>query len=90
MSDPTRPTAAAQFRGLFRSLVLDPALLFGQAFSAEALAVAVACEAGRTRDRIFTPRVKGGTPNDIASKGAIPAGSYREGSTVSAARSRIS
>jgi Transposase DDE domain len=57
VSDPTRPTAAAQFRGLFRSLVLDPDLLFGQVFSAEALAVAVACEAGRSCGRIFTPLV---------------------------------
>ena len=54
---PSRPSSPAQFRSLFRSLVLDPVLLFGQVFSAEALAVAVACEAGRSCDRIFTPLV---------------------------------
>ena len=57
MSDPTPASTAAQFRSLFRSLVLDPALLFGRAFSPEALAVAVACEAGRPFGRIFTPLV---------------------------------
>jgi Transposase DDE domain len=57
VSDPTPATAAAQFRSLFRSLVLDPDLLFGQTFSPEALAVAVACEAGRSCGRIFTPLV---------------------------------
>lgn len=57
MSDPTHPTAAARFRSPFRSLVLDPALLFGRVLSAEALAVAVACEAGGACGRIFTPLV---------------------------------
>jgi hypothetical protein len=57
VSDPTPASTAAQFRSLFHSLVLDPALLFGRAFSPEALAVAVAAEVGRTHGRIFTPLV---------------------------------
>jgi hypothetical protein len=51
--DPTR----AQFRDLFRSLVLDPELILGRVLTAEHLAEAVARGAGRTCDRVFTPLV---------------------------------
>jgi hypothetical protein len=57
MTHPTPATAGAQFRGLFRSLVLDPGLLFGRVLSEETLVRAVADEAGKTGDRIFTPPV---------------------------------
>ena len=57
MSDPIPAGTPAQFRSLFRSLVLDPALLLGRVFAAEHLAVAVAQEVGTTCDRIFTPLV---------------------------------
>jgi hypothetical protein len=57
MSDPNHGGSPAQFRSLFRSLVLDPGLLFCHVLSAEHLAAAVAVEAGKTCDRIFTPVV---------------------------------
>ena len=57
MSDPTPAGTPAQFRSLFGSLVLDPALLLGHVLSAEHIATVVAQEAGKTRDRIFTPLV---------------------------------
>jgi hypothetical protein len=57
MSDPNRGGSAAQFRSLFRSLVLDPELLFQHVLSAEHLAAAVAQEVGKSCDRIFTPLV---------------------------------
>ena len=57
MSDPNHGGSPAQFRSLFRSLVLDPGLLFNHVLSAEHLAAAVAQEVGKTCDRIFTPVV---------------------------------
>jgi hypothetical protein len=57
MSDRNPEAAPAQFRPLFRSLVLDPGLILGQALDSEHLARIVAEEAGPTRDRIFTPTV---------------------------------
>lgn len=57
MADPTRTGATSQFGALFRSLVLDPALLMDRVLDAEALAAAVAREVGRTSERIFTPLV---------------------------------
>lgn len=50
-------SAPAQFRDLFRSLVLDPELLFRRVLTAEHLAAAVAREAGGMCDRVFTPLV---------------------------------
>jgi hypothetical protein len=57
MTDPTPKGSPAQFRSLFRSLILDPALLFADALDGEELARVVAEEAGPSRDRIFTPFV---------------------------------
>jgi hypothetical protein len=57
MADPNRTDAPPQFRALFRSLVLDPALLLDRVLSAEALAAAVAREVGRASERVFTPLV---------------------------------
>jgi hypothetical protein len=57
MSDPSHGGAATQFRGLFRSLVTDPGLLFHNVLSAEHLARIVAQEVGKTCDRIYTPLV---------------------------------
>jgi hypothetical protein len=57
MSDPIPGGTPAQFRDLFRSLVLDPDLVRARAFSFEHLAAAVAREVGKTADRIFTPLV---------------------------------
>ncbi|MCA1694462.1 MAG: IS4 family transposase [Actinobacteria bacterium] len=57
MSDLNPGGSPAQFRCLFRSLVLDPGLLFHHVLSAEALARVVAEEMGKTADRIFTPMV---------------------------------
>ena len=57
MTHPIPATAAAQFGDLFRSLVLDPELLFGRVLSTEAVAQAIAEEAGPTGDRLFTPAV---------------------------------
>ena len=55
MTHPIPATAAAQFRGLFLSLVLDPELLFGRVLSTDAVSQAIADEAGPTGDRVFTP-----------------------------------
>jgi Transposase DDE domain len=49
--------APAQFRDLFRSLVLDPELIFRRVLTTEHIAAAVAREAGRACDRVFTPLV---------------------------------
>ncbi len=57
MSDLNHGGSPAQFRSLFRSLVLDPGLLFNHVLSSEHLAAAVAQEVGKTCDRIFTPMV---------------------------------
>jgi Transposase DDE domain len=57
MSDPNHGGAAAQFRSLFRSLVLDPGLLFHHVLSAEHLLRVVTQEVGKTYDRIYTPLV---------------------------------
>ena len=57
MTHPTAATDCTQFRGLFRSLVLDPELLFGRALSEETLLRVIADEAGKTGDRVFTPAV---------------------------------
>jgi hypothetical protein len=53
---PSPDPAAAQFRDLFRSLVLDPELIFRRVLTADHLA-AVARAAGKTYDRAFTPLV---------------------------------
>jgi Transposase DDE domain len=57
MSDPNHGGSTAQFRSLFRSLVLDPGLLFHQLLSAEQLVRVVAQEVGKTCGRIYTPMV---------------------------------
>ena len=57
MSQPTTGQAIPQFRCLFRSLVLDPALLYAQVVTAEIVAQVVLQEVGQTDDRIFTPLV---------------------------------
>jgi Transposase DDE domain len=57
VSDPTPAGPPAPSRGLFRSLVLDPALLLARALEDEDLARAADEVAGPTRDRIFTPAV---------------------------------
>jgi Transposase DDE domain len=57
MPDPTAPPSTAQFPRLFRSLVLDPALLLARALDAGDLARLIAEEVGKTRDRLFTPAV---------------------------------
>jgi hypothetical protein len=57
MCQRTAAQASTQFRGLFRSLVLDPGLLFAQILSAELVAAIVLEEVGQTCDRIFTPLV---------------------------------
>ena len=57
MSDASHRGAAAQFRGLFRSLVLDPGLIFHHVLSAEHLARIITEEVGKTCDRIYTPLV---------------------------------
>jgi hypothetical protein len=57
MSNPNPGGSPAQFRSLFRSLVLDPDLLFHHVLSAEKLARIVVEEVGNTADRIFTPLV---------------------------------
>lgn len=57
MSDPSRGRSAAQFRGLFRSLVLDPGLIFHHVLPAEHLARIITEEVGKTCDRIYTPLV---------------------------------
>jgi hypothetical protein len=57
MSQGTTARAITQFRGLFRSLVLDPSLLYAQILSAEIVASIVLQEVGETGDRIYTPLV---------------------------------
>ena len=57
MPDPNAPLSTAQFPRLFRSLVLDPALLLARALDAGDLARLVTEEVGPTRDRLFTPAV---------------------------------
>ena len=54
MTHPTPAATHAQFQGLFRSLVLDPGLLFGHVLSEPIITQAMAQEAGRPADRIFT------------------------------------
>ena len=58
MSQRTAAEGNTQFRDLFRSLVLDPGLLFAHILSAEMLAKIVLEEVGETCDRIFTPLVQ--------------------------------
>jgi hypothetical protein len=48
---------SARFHDLFRSLVLDPGLIVGRVLTADHIAAALAREAGKTRDRVFTPLV---------------------------------
>lgn len=57
MTDPNPAPSTPQSPGLFRSLVLDPALLLARALDDGDLARAVAEQAGKTADRIFTPSV---------------------------------
>jgi hypothetical protein len=57
MADPNHERWTPQSPGLFRSLVLDPALLLAQALSDRDLARGIDEEAGTTADRIFTPLV---------------------------------
>jgi Transposase DDE domain len=57
MSDTNHGGSAAQFHSLFRSLVLDPGLLFYHVFSAEHLVRVINQEVGKTCDRIYTPLV---------------------------------
>jgi hypothetical protein len=54
---PSPDPVAAQFPDLFRSLVLDPELIFRRVLTSEHIAAALAREAGRTCDRVFTPLV---------------------------------
>ena len=55
MSDPNPIAPPAQFRHLFRSLVLDPALLLGRVLTTDSVLQAVASAAGG--GSIFTPAV---------------------------------
>jgi hypothetical protein len=77
MSQPTAPQSIAQFRCLFRSLVLDPALLYAHALSAKVVAQIVQEEVGQTNDRIYTPLVTLATflaqilSNDHSCRGAV-------------------
>src|SRR3954470_24566154 len=57
MSDPNPAAAPAQFRSLLRSFALDPGPLTDHLLTAEHLARIITEEAGRTRDRVFTPAV---------------------------------
>jgi Transposase DDE domain len=57
MPDPTAPGSTAQFPRLFRSLVLDPALILAHALDVGDLARLITEEAGKTGDRLFTPAV---------------------------------
>jgi hypothetical protein len=57
MSQPTSPQAIIQFRGLLRSLVVDPMLLFAQVFASQTVSQVVEAEVGETGDRIYTPLV---------------------------------
>lgn len=55
MTDPSRAHDPAQFRSLFRSLVLDPTLLLDRVLTADSVARAVVELAGKSCGRIFTP-----------------------------------
>ena len=57
MPDPTASRSPAPFRRLFRSLVLDPAMILARALDAGDLARVVAEAAGRDRAPLFTPAV---------------------------------
>lgn len=57
MPDPTPSRSSAQFRALFRALVIDTDLLFHHVLSANDLAHAVAQEAGKARDTLFHPLI---------------------------------
>jgi hypothetical protein len=57
MSQPTTGQGITQFGRLFRSLVLDPALLYAQLVSVEIVAEVVLQEVGQTDDLIYTPLV---------------------------------
>ena len=57
MSQHTTLRSGAQFQSFFRSLVLDPTLLFAHILSTEIIAQIVLEEIGETTDRIFTPLV---------------------------------
>lgn len=57
MSQPNTGPGIPQFRCLFRSLVLDPALRYAHVLTAEVVAQVVLQEVGQTDDRIFTPLV---------------------------------
>ena len=57
MPDPTAPRSPAQFRRLFRSLVIDPAMILARALDAGDLSRVAAAEAGRDRAPLFTPAV---------------------------------
>src|SRR6516225_1315003 len=57
MSQPITTQSITQFRGLFRSLVLDPMLLYAHVLSAKIVAQIVHEEVGETDDRIYTPLV---------------------------------
>jgi hypothetical protein len=57
MSDPIPGGATAQFRPLFRALVLDPGLILGRVLSIDWLAQVLGRHVGQTRDRIYTPAV---------------------------------
>src|SRR5262245_23366626 len=77
MSQPSTSQCITQFRGLFRSLVLDPTLLFAHAFSASIVARIVHQEVGETNDRIYSPLVTLATflaqvfSNDHSCRGAV-------------------
>jgi Transposase DDE domain len=57
VSHPNPIGSTAQFRGLLRSLVLDPQLLFHQVLSTDHIVSAVTDVAGQTCDRVYTPLV---------------------------------
>ena len=57
MSQPTTGKGITQFGRLFRSLVLDPALLYAQLVSVEIVAEVVLQEVGQTDGLIYTPLV---------------------------------
>ena len=77
MCQPITLRAVAQFRDVFRSMVLDPALLFAHVFSAKFVAQVVREEVGQTDDRIYTPLVTLTTflaqifSNDHSCRGAV-------------------
>jgi len=77
MSQPITTQSITQFRGLFRSLVLDPMLLYAHVLSAKIVAQIVHEEVGETDDRIYTPLVTLATflaqifSNDHSCRGAV-------------------